>query len=206
MPNLSKITKQIITRLLFVVIFILLGLIVANQYALYSRMGFADTENNLGGIALRVARLHSDNEKLKEQIDERRGQLEDLRNASVGSSELRQILERDEQKYKIINGDGVIEGGGVIINVKHTMVLTQLIDFINALKNSGAEAISVNEKRIVVNTSLNEFDGMDSFLIKVIGDKEVLYSSLTRPGGIFELIMDGTAQKADNIVLPKVVL
>ncbi len=206
MQNLNKVAKQIITRLLFVVIFILLGLIIANQYALYSKMGFADTENDLGGIALRVARLYSDNEKLKKQIDERRGQLEDLRDASVGSSELRQILERDEQKYKIINGDSVVEGNGVIISVEHTMVLTQLIDFINALKNSGAEAISINEKRIIVNTSLNEFDGRNSFLIKAIGDKEVLYSSLTRPGGIFELIADGTAQKTDNIVLPKVAL
>jgi uncharacterized protein YlxW (UPF0749 family) len=203
MPNLSKITKTIITRVLFIVIFVLLGLVVANQYVLYSRIGFADTKDDLGGMALRVARLYSDNEKLKSQIEERQKQFDDLQSASVGSSDLRQLLERDQQKYKILNGDGVIEGSGLIISIRHTMVLTQLIDFVNALKNSGAEAISINEKRIIASTALNEFDGKNSFLIKAIGDKEVLYSSLTRPGGIFELIIDGEAEKSDNIVLPK---
>lgn len=204
MPNLSKIAKTIITRVLFIVIFVLLGLVVANQYVLYSRIGFADTADDLGGMALRVARLHSDNEKLKNQIEERQKQFNELQSASTGSNELRQLLERDQQKYRILNGEGVIEGSGVIINIKHTMVLTQLIDFVNALKNSGAEAISINEKRFIVDTALNEFDGKDSFLIKAIGEKEVLYSSLTRPGGIFELIMDGSAEKSDNIVLPKI--
>jgi len=204
MLNLSKIAKTIITRVLFIVIFVLLGLVVANQYVLYSRIGFADTADDLGGMALRVARLYSDNEKLKNQIEERQKQLNELQSASTGSNELRQLLERDQQKYKILNGEGVVEGSGVIISIKHTMVLTQLIDFVNALKNSGAEAISINEKRFIVDTALNEFNGKDSFLIKAIGEKEVLYSSLTRPGGIFELIMDGSAEKSDNIVLPKI--
>jgi uncharacterized protein YlxW (UPF0749 family) len=204
MLNLSKIAKTIITRVLFIVIFVLLGLVVANQYVLYSRIGFADTADDLGGMALRVARLYSDNEKLKNQIEERQKQLNELQSASTGSNELRQLLERDQQKYKILNGEGVVEGSGVIISIKHIMVLTQLIDFVNALKNSGAEAISINEKRFIVDTALNEFNGKDSFLIKAIGEKEVLYSSLTRPGGIFELIMDGSAEKSDNIVLPKI--
>lgn len=204
MPNLSKIAKTIITRVLFIVIFVLLGLVVANQYVLYSRIGFADTADDLGGMALRVARFYSDNEKLKNQIGERQKQFDELQSASTGSNELRQLLERDQQKYKILNGEGVVEGSGVIISIKHIMVLTQLIDFVNALKNSGAEAISINEKRFIVDTALNEFNGKDSFLIKAIGEKEVLYSSLTRPGGIFELIMDGSAEKSDNIVLPKI--
>jgi len=204
MLNLSKIAKTIITRVLFIVIFVLLGLVVANQYVLYSRIGFADTADDLGGMALRVARLYSDNEKLKNQIGERQKQFDELQSASTGSNELRQLLERDQQKYKILNGEGVVEGSGVIISIKHIMVLTQLIDFVNALKNSGAEAISINEKRFIVDTALNEFNGKDSFLIKAIGEKEVLYSSLTRPGGIFELIMDGSAEKSDNIVLPKI--
>jgi len=204
MQNLSKITKTIITRLIFIAIFLLLGLIVANQYVLYSRIGFANLGDDPEGTALRISGLYSDNEKLRSQIDERQTQLNELQNASISSNDLQRLLQKDRQKYRIITGEGVVEGSGVIINVDHRMVLTQIIDFVNALKNSGAEAISINEKRIVVDTPLNEFDGKNVFLIKVIGDKETLYSSLTRPGGIFELIINGTAERSDNIVLPKV--
>lgn len=204
MQNLSKITKTILTRIIFIAIFLLLGLIVANQYVLYSRIGFANLSDDPEGTALRISGLYSDNEKLREQINERQTQLDELNNASTSSSDLQQLLQRDQQKYQIITGEGIVEGSGVIIQIDHRMVLTQIIDFVNALKNSGAEAISINEKRITVNTPLNEFDGKNSFLIKVVGDKETIYSSLTRPGGIFELIINGTAERSDNIVLPKV--
>jgi uncharacterized protein YlxW (UPF0749 family) len=204
MPNLSKISKTIITRFIFVAIFLLLGLVIANQYVLYSRIDFANTQDDPEGTALRLSRLYSDNEKLREQVNERQAQLSELQDASTSANDLRQLLERDEQKYKVMIGDGIVEGGGVIISINHTMVLTQVIDFVNALKNSGAESISINEKRIVSGTPLNEFDGKNVFHIKVIGDKEVLYSSITRPGGIFELIINGTAERSDNLVLPKV--
>ncbi len=204
MANLNKVTRTIITRIIFISIFLLLGLIVTNQYLIYSKLNFSSFENDPEGIALRISQLYADNEKLREQAGERQSQLNELQNAQTNSSDLQQLLERDKQRYRIIIGDGVVEGSGVIVNIKHTMVLTQIIDFVNALKNSGAEAISINEERITSTTPLNKFDGKDSFLIKTIGDKEVLYSSLTRPGGIFELIMDGSAQKSDNIVLPKV--
>ena len=204
MPNLSKVTKTIITRIIFIAIFLLLGLIIANQYVLYSRIGFADTTDDPEGTVLRISGLYADNEKLRDQIDERQVQLDELNNASTSSADLQQLLERDKQKYQIITGEGIVEGSGVIIRIDHRMVLTQIIDFVNALKNSGAEAISINEKRITVNTPLNEFDGNSSFLIKAIGDKETIHSSLTRPGGIFELIINGTAERSDNIVLPKV--
>mgnify|MGYP001121682455 CR=1 FL=1 len=177
---------------------------IANQYVLYSRIGFANTQDDPEGTALRISRLYSDNEKLRKQVNERQSQLSDLQDASTSSGDLQQLLEADQRKYKVMIGDGVVEGSGVIVNIQHTMVLTQLIDFVNALKNSGADSISINEKRITVDTALNEFDGKNAFYIKVIGDKEVLYSSLTRPGGVFELIMNGTAERSDNLVLPKV--
>ena len=204
MQSLSKITKTIVTRIIFIAIFLLLGLIIANQYVLYSRIGFANTTDDPEGTVLRISGLYSDNEKLQDQTIERQTQLDELNNASTSSSDLQQLLDRDKQKYQIITGEGIIEGNGVIIHIDHRMVLTQMIDFVNALKNSGAEALSINEKRIVGDTPLNEFDGKGSFLIKVVGDKETIYSSLTRPGGIFELIINGTAERSDNIVLPKV--
>jgi uncharacterized protein YlxW (UPF0749 family) len=50
---------------------------------------------------------------------------------------------------------------------------------------------------------MEPFADQPNYQIKVIGNKEVLYDSLMRPGGIFELIINGTAEKSDNIILPK---
>lgn len=203
MPSLSKYTRAVVVRILFIATFLLLGLIIANQYVLYSRLGFANIADNPEGRAIRISQLYRDNNKLRLQIDERRSQLEDLQSASTNSSELQQLLENDRDKYKIIIGDGVVEGPGVIIRIASPMALSQVIDFVDALKNSGAEAISINEQRVIVNTPLNQFVDHKSYLIKAIGEKDILFNSLTRPGGIFELIINGTAERSDAIVLPK---
>lgn len=91
-----------------------------------------------------------------------------------------------------------------------------IIQVINELKNAGAEAISVNDQRIVSSTAIVcdgnvvRINGVKigaPYTIRAIGVPEYLESSLLRPEGyIARLSRDGViteVTKANNIVIPK---
>ena len=86
----------------------------------------------------------------------------------------------------------------------------------NALKNAGAEAISINDQRIVNPTVIScagniiKVNGEkigSPFKIKAIGLTEKLYGALTMPGGYLELLETAGIQvkveKSNNITIPK---
>jgi len=203
MLKFTRVTKAVILRLFSLFVFLLLGLLVANQYILYKRIGLARAVSDPEGRAVRVSKFYTDNEKLREQLNERIQQKNELEESASNNVEVQKLLKAEKEKYEIIAGQTGVQGEGVVVNINHTMVLTQLVDFINALRNSGAEAIAINGKRIITTSAMEPFADQPSYQIKVIGNKEVLYDSLTRPGGIFELIINGAAEKSDNIILPK---
>ena len=105
---------------------------------------------------------------------------------------------------------------GGVLDVKYLLVhSTDLIQIVNELKNAGAEAISINDERIVLTTSIT-CDGNvvlingekigSPFVIKAIGQPESL-AGLTRPGGYLEIMeRDGIEiyiKKSDNITIKK---
>ena len=91
-----------------------------------------------------------------------------------------------------------------------------LIEVINALKNAGAEAISINGERVVNTTAItcagnivkvnNEKIGVP-FVINAIGSPEKLYGALKMLGGyISKLEDDGVGvkiEKQTSITIPK---
>ena len=105
---------------------------------------------------------------------------------------------------------------GGVLDAKFLLVhSTDLIQIVNELKNAGAEAISINDERIVLTTSIT-CDGNvvlingekigSPFVIKAIGQPESL-AGITRPGGYLEIMeRDGIeidVKKSDNITIKK---
>lgn len=204
MPRLNKKTFELlIRRSVWIMIFLVLGVILTNQYVLYTKIGAIKSADDPQMMAVRVSQLYFDNAKLKAQLDDRSNHKKELEDALTNNSATQSILTSEKQKYQIILGQSEVHGEGVIVTISHMLVTSQVVDLVNALRNSGAEAISINEKRIVTTTSMYQFNEQPNFVIKVIGNKNVLYDSLTRPGGILELISNGNVERQDEIVLPK---
>lgn len=91
-----------------------------------------------------------------------------------------------------------------------------LMEIVNALKEAGAEAISINNQRIVNSTSIicsgnvTQINGEKigvPFEIKAIGLIEKLNGALTMPNGYLDLMKrDGVqvkVEKSNEIVIPK---
>lgn len=104
-----------------------------------------------------------------------------------------------------------------IIDTNYLIVhSTDVLRIINELKNAGVEAISINDERIVLTTSIT-CDGNviltngqklgSPFVIKAIGNPELLLGSITRPGGYIELMsnegIEVEIRKSDKITLKK---
>ena len=90
-----------------------------------------------------------------------------------------------------------------------------VLSVINELKNAGAEAISINDQRLVPTSSIVcggniiEINGEKvgaPFEIKAIGLPEQL-AALSRPGGYLEILKNATVgvelKKSNNITIPK---
>lgn len=112
--------------------------------------------------------------------------------------------------------DGEVNGSKMLDVSTYIVHYSDLIEVINALKNAGAEAISVNDQRIVNTTSItcvgvvvklnNEKVGTP-YVINAIGSPEKLYGSLNMVGGYIEMLEnDGVGveiEKQSSITIPK---
>lgn len=139
--------------------------------------------------------------------------------------------EEEIKKNNILIGLTDVSGEGVIVTLKDNPNATadstildpslaivhysDLLDVVSELKNAGAEAISINEQRVVSTTAINcegnviNVNGekiSSPFVIKAIGSSVYMYSALMRTGGSIEYIKQGvpvTVKQSNNILIKK---
>ncbi len=152
-----------------------------------------------------IFRLNDENVKLAEKFQNTTSELDDARNqAAQNDSSLKDTSELIK-KYTIVSGKTDVTGQGIIIKYKPSDneakadMVKDLRDIVNEIKNAGAEAIEINNQRIVGTTAIemvknkieiNDTEVSENFIIKAIGDSNLMYSGLIRPGGTIENIKE----------------
>ena len=174
--------------------------------------------------------------RYKERYDNRFAQLEEAEKelekereeATKNDTELEQAQQQITEGNKL-TGMTEVTGPGVIVTLSDSksdasMALNasdlivhdaDVLSVINELKNAGAEAISINDQRLVPTSSIVcggniiEINGEKvgaPFEIKAIGLPEQL-AALSRPGGYLEILKNATVgvelKKSNNITIPK---
>ena len=188
------------------------------------------TDSNLKKSLLQTKTNYEDSVKKLADTDK---ELENLRN-NVLNIESDVETQEKIKKYEIILGLTKVQGEGVTITVadnneqkdnssfasinnsNYLVHDGNLVAIINELKIAGAEAISINGKRIVNSTSINcagnviQINGEkvgSPFVINAIGDKDLLYGELTKNGGtLYKLKKYGvltSIKKEDSIEIEK---
>lgn len=181
---------------------ILIGYMIAYQFNLQKRISAIQGSKQDEDLATEVAYLLTANDQLSKQLDDLSLQKEKLSSESTSSSNDLQALESDIVNYRILLGKSAVHGPGVIITIKSDLLLPQIVDLMDALRNIGFDALAINDKRITPKTGF-----MDGFkaptVIKVIGDPTLLNDGLDRRGGILEQTgIDASIQKSDNVTVP----
>ena len=170
------------------------------------------------------------NEILLKEVESKEEELNKLRDKasknSIKFEEKKNILNENKKKlgYTKISGKGIIiklrDGNDSKNNIKQDISQlivhdSDIISIVNILRNAGAEAISVNDQRIVTTSpiscigtviKINEEKVGSPYMISAIGNQEYLESALTMPGGIIELLeqygIDISVEKGNNIEIP----
>lgn len=158
----------------------------------------------------RETELRTEYSTLKDKSDEMKQQLEEIQNTTKEytdqSSDVQatmDLLKSDVDKARCDLGYTDVKGPGIILTIsdgknaandkEQVVTYNDLIMAINELKYAGAEAISLNDERVVNNSfiaNISEYMVMNDnrisgpYTIKVIGDSKNLESVINIKGGI----------------------
>lgn len=188
-------------------------------------------ENDLRDEVLKMKEkydnTYSELEKAQKELEEER--------AKASKKDETSIQKEEELKEgNIMLGLTDVTGKGIKITLKDNQTVTNesigaiddinnylvhdldLLNIVNELKNAGAEAISINDQRVIPTTSITcagniiQVNGQkvgSPFVIKAIGIPETLYDALERPGSYLEELrtwgISVESKKENNISIQK---
>ena len=165
-----------------------------------------------------VANLNTRNDQLRGEIATLQSQLAALESGgSIGATSVNEIR-AEIGRIRAWAGLDPVGGRGIEITVSGPITASAVEDLVNELKNAGAEAIAVEDVRVVPGTvfggggegglSVDDTALDDPFTIQVIGTPDTLTGSLARAGGIIAQLAatdpDATidVEEATEMVLP----
>ncbi len=188
-------------------------------------VGKTQTENELRDSVLRWKEKYNN---AYEKLEKKETELEQLRKDVSNSNESGKGLSNKLEKYNLLLGRNDLIGKGVIITLKDgesrgiaTDVIVHaedILEVINSLKNAGAEAISVNNQRIISRTAISCVGNVITingekvgppFVIKAIGLPSQLFGGITMTGHYISKLEEAGVQvkvdqvDKDTIVIPK---
>ena len=175
-------------------------------------------ENNLRAEVLKYKEKYDNILKETEKID---AQLQaQIDTATTNNSELEEAKNQINDGNKMI-GLTEVTGSGIILTIADSEIDTNsvldvsdllihdldLLKVINELKNAGAEAISINNQRIILTTPIICGGNTININGERIGSPEAL-ANLSRPGGYLSKlekrgIKVSTIKKSNSITIPK---
>lgn len=196
--NNKSIIKHIhFTRisLVLLIIGVAIGIFVTAQWRTLPKRA-TDLVVSYSSLAQTKKKLVEENERLKQQINKLNEESTSAQNTLKLYTDLKnkvEIVQEDEKEIGLTEyiGEGVIvtldDAKNSEANSQSITHAADLRDIINLLWGNGAKAIEINDERIVFNTSIdcivntiliNSTKTTPPFLIKVIGDSEILLKSL----------------------------
>lgn len=225
--------KKYVTITIGIMCFLLtLGIVVQLNTIKEANKALGTSSNAENGLRDEVLKWKEKYDSTYSSLLREQKELENKRAEATKNDSNSAKLEEELKTANKLLGLTDVTGSGVIITIADNQSTTSqtlgvidanyllvhssdIIQIINELKNAGAEAISVNDERIVLTTSIT-CDGNvvlvngekigSPFVIKAIGNPELL-SNLTRPGGFLEIMKQDGIQvelkKSDKVSIAK---
>lgn len=212
---------------------IILGIVLAMQFRIVQG-------NYLGGAipSQRALELESELKKIKEEkqnllseLDLYEKRLRQIEESASKDNVLIKNLNKELEKYKVIAGFESVKGPGIQVVIDDPPRTTELINdystisvnydlllaLINVLNSAGAEAIAINDQRIISttgilyansNVKINSVPTSPPYIIKAIGNPDTLESVLNfRFGIVWDMrenyLLQVNIKKMDEIVIPR---
>ena len=183
----------VIQTFLFLLMFVV-GLVTVAQLRTQGRT--RATALNRDDRATLLSELVHSNRDLRNEIASLEKQL-----AAYEKDNRRTVLEElvaELNRVKVVNGMIEVSGPGVELLIDGPLSALDVQDLVNELRNAGAEAIALNDQRLVAHSVLS-VDSRDRLMVdgqylsspyhlQAIGNPSTIETALLRPGGATALL------------------
>jgi len=208
---------------IFITVGVLLGLLLAHQFRFTNEIKRAEALERVNAMTAEIGQLQKEQEALQNLVNGLRTTLDNL-------TPLNPELREDFEIAKIVAGVTELSGPGVEITLNDSTIALMpgdnpslyllhdedLLLILNELKAAGAEAISINDHRILATTEvrcagpsilLDKNKRLTPpYTIHAIGDQDNLEAALNMKGGVVQSLqvfgIYATVKKAPHLVIP----
>lgn len=210
---------------------ILIGVFIAIQFKQNIPNFVPVTLNSIQATKYEINAINKEIDELNIMIDRKNDQIRMLESIADGDENIIDILQSELNEHMIIAGFGQMQGPGIIVRMEDNpseeafgqefdLDLIHDVDvlrIINDLRGAGAEAISINNQRVLSISEIKcggpiiRINGRSlgaPFYISAIGDQKLLYASINAPntyGYALKTIDQINIETSleDNIIIPK---
>lgn len=198
-----------------------LGLILAWQYRSINDTKLVAGLENLREDELKdeLIQLQDDYADLMERFTELKNENETIKEQGMNENDIRDRLDKELIEVKTFAGMIDVQGAGLLINMKEGSTFSiqdeDILQLLNELRAADAQAISINDERIVAMTEIRSVSSLyimingnrytSPYEIKVIGDPQKMENSLNMIGGVIDdfkgLDFQISIEKSENIII-----
>lgn len=220
--------KSLSAQLSITFVSLILGLALAAQFKNVQRVGGSVSLQRTQELTRQVQKLEQENDALEARIKEYEERIREFENAIQSEGQSNKLIYEELERTRMLAGLVDLQGPGVVVtvNVKYVNEWGQdaivqnvryddLLKLVNELNAAGAEAIAINDERIIATTEIrnagnyivintNRYSA--PFEIKAIGNPDTLEAALKLLGGVADdlgVYLQINIKRVDNIRIPK---
>jgi len=168
----------------------------------------AESEGDLTRI---LASLNATADQQNDEIATLKLQLQALKDTSQRNSAAEQAARQQLDDLEVLAGTVPVHGPGVVVTIddpERSLAYDSLIDTVEELRDAGAEAIAINQRRVSATTAFAEandaitIDGsalQAPYIVTAIGQASTLESGLEIPGGAVDSLSAAKGVKVDVV-------
>lgn len=208
---------------------LVLGLSIAVQFKVQRRIEGSLYNPRVEDLTTALKDSEKQRENLENQVSSMREKLQQYEKMMAEDEGSTKLLKNELQEARLASGAVAVEGPGIIVVLEDSNEVIQpgedpnaflihdsdILKVVNELKAGGAEAISVNDQRIIAMSEVrcagptilvNKTRLVPPYEIRAIGDPQIMETSLRMPGGIIETLeywgIRITIKKNEKITIP----
>lgn len=222
----KSIKKGKVTMIITIgIVCFILALVMSMQFKVINETDITSIENmREAELRTELANWKSKYEDVDKKYEETLEKINEYEQNKESNEETEKLVNDELQQVNIILGKTDLQGEGIEITLRDSeseeiskITADDLILIVNSLKTSGAEAIAINDERIInmsdivdINQSFIKVNGqriLAPYIIKAIGNQSYLESSLISNGGPLDEMkkigQDVSVTKLNKVTVPK---
>lgn len=178
-----------------------LVLVMSMQFKMVNETDITSIENmREAELRTELANWKSKYEETNQKYEETVSKIEEYKKTSESNEETEKLVEEELAQVNMSLGNTDVQGEGIEVTLRENdneeiarINADDLLVIVNSLKMAGAEAISINEERIInmsdivdINEVFIKINGkriLDPYVIKAIGNSSYLETAVTGNGG-----------------------